>query len=136
MKNLLVSALSFACLVQPVGAGQWQSEENKGIFLHTIQDGTARLELVCDPEKLWIPPEFHVVVSEAGQFLQGNTVEVSTDVETLTVPLSGGSILGREPDVWNSIVAMLAQPGTVSFKAGEQELTFNIEGELTVDCNL
>ena len=137
MKSFAVSAFSFAVLALPVGAGEWQSEENKGIFLHTIQEGTARLELVCDPEGVWLPPEFHVVVTPApGQFLEGTTIEVRSETETQNFPLSGGSIVGREPEVWNKVVATLAKPGPITFSAGGQDVAFTIEGELTADCTI
>lgn len=137
MKSFVVSAFSLAVLALPVGAGEWQSEENKGIFLHTIQEGTARLELVCDPEGVWLPPEFHVVVTPApGQFLEGTTIEVRSETETQTFPLSGGSIVGREPEVWNKVVATLAKPGPITFSAGGQDVAFTIKGELTADCTI
>ena len=137
MKSFVVSALSLAVLALPVGAGQWQSEENKGIFLHTIQEGTARLELVCDPEGIWIPAEYHVVVTPApGHFLEGTTIEGRTETETHTFPLSGGSIVSREPEGWNKVVAILAKPGPITFSAGGQDVSFTIEGELTADCTI
>ena len=137
MKTYVVSAFSFAVLALPVGAGEWQSEENKGIFLHTIQEGTARLELVCDPEGVWLPPEFHVVVTPApGQFLEGTSIEVRTETETQTFPLSGGSIVGREPKIWNKVVATLTKPGPITFSAGGQDVSFTIEGELSADCTI
>lgn len=135
MKSFVISAFFLAILVLPVGAGEWQSKENKGIFLHTIQDGTARLELVCDPEGVWLPPEFHVLVTPApGQFLEGTSIEVRTETESQTFPLSGGSIVGREPEVWNKVVATLAKPGPITFSAGGQDVAFTIEGELAADC--
>lgn len=137
MKRFVVSALALAVLALPVGAGQWQYDENKGIFLHTIQDGTARLELVCDPEGIWIPAEFHVVVTPApGQFLEGTTIEVRTKMGTQTFPLSGGSIVSRDPEVWNKVVETLAKPGPITFSAGGQDVSFTIEGELTADCTI
>ena len=137
MKSFVVSAFSLAVLASPVGAAEWQSAEDKGIFLHTIQDGTARLELVCDPEGAWLPPEFHVVVTPApGQFLEGTTIEVCTETETQTFPLSGGSIVSREPEVWNKVVAILAKSGPITFSAGGQDVAFTIEGELTADCTI
>ena len=137
MKSFAVSAISLVALALPVGAGEWQSAENKGIFLHTIQEGTARLELVCDPEGVWLPPEFHVVVTPAlGQFLEGTSIEVRTETETQTFPLSGGSIVGREPEVWNKVVAILAKPGPITFSAGGQDVAFTIEGDLTADCTI
>ena len=118
-----------------MGAAEWQSAEDKGIFLHTIQEGTARLELVCDPEGAWLPPEFHVVVTPApGQFLEGTTIEVCTETETQTFPLSGGSIVSRDPEVWNKVVATLSKPGPITFSAGGQDVSFNIEDELKADC--
>ena len=137
MKRFIISAFSLAGLAFPVGAGEWKSEEDKGLFLHTIQDGTARLELVCDPEGAWLPPEYHVVVTPApGQFLQGTSIEVRTETETQTFPLSGGSIVGREPEVWNKVVATLAKPGPITFSAGGKDVAFTIEGELTADCTI
>lgn len=137
MKRFIISAFSLAGLALPVVAGEWDSEEDKGIFLHTIQDGTARLELVCDPEGIWIPAEFHVVVTPApGQFLEGATIEVRTEAETQTFPLSGGSIVGRDPEVWNKVVATLAKPGPITFSADGQDVTLTIEGELSADCLL
>ena len=137
MKSFVISALSLAVLALPVDAGEWQSEENKGIFLHTIQEGTARLELVCDPEGVWLPPEFHVVVTPApGQFLEGTSIEVRTETETQTFSLSGGSIVSRDPEVWNKVVATLAKPGPITFSAGGQDVSFTIEDELKADCTI
>lgn len=137
MKRFIISAFSLAGLAFPVGAGEWKSEEDKGLFLHTIQDGRARLELVCDPEGIWIPAEFHVVVTPTpGEFLQGTTIEIRTEVETQTFPLSGGSIVGREPEVWNKVVATLAKPGPITFSAGGKDVAFTIEGELSADCTI
>lgn len=137
MKDVATLIVSLAILALPVGAGEWRSEENKGIFLHTIQNGPARLELVCDPEGIWLPPEFHVVVMPApGQFLEGTTIEVSTETETQTFPLSGGSIVGRDPDVWNNVVATLAKPGPITFSAGGEDVSFTIEDELKADCTI
>lgn len=137
MKSFAISAFSLAVLALSADAGEWQTEENKGIFLHTIQEGTARLELVCDPEGVWLPPEFHVVVTPApGQFLEGTTIEVRTETETQTFPLSGGSIVGREPEIWNKVVATLAKPGPITFSAGGQDVSFTIEGELSADCTI
>ena len=71
MKDFAILISFLAALALPVGAGEWKSEEDKGIFLHTIRGGTARLELVCDPEGVWVPAEFHVVVTpKPGEFLQ------------------------------------------------------------------
>ena len=137
MKNFAAFVLAFAASVLPVSAAQWQSEEVKGIFSHTIQEGSARLELVCDPEGVWLPPEYHVVVTPApGQFLQGTSIEVRTATETQTFPLSGGSIVSSEPEVWNKVVATLAKPGPITFSAGGQDVSFTIEGELTADCTI
>ena len=137
MKSFVVSALSLAVMALPVGAAEWQSVEDKNLFLHTIQDGTARLELVCDPEDAWLPPEYHVVVTPApGQFLEGTTIEVRTETETQTFPLSGGSIVSREPEVWNKVVATLSKPGPITFSAGGQDVSFTIEDELKADCTI
>lgn len=137
MKSFVVSAFSLAILALPVSAAEWQSVEDKGIFLHTIQEGTARLELVCDPEGAWLPPEYHVVVTPApGQFLEGTTIEVRTETETQTFPLSGGSIVSREPEVWNKVVAILAKSGPITFSAGGQDVSFIIEDELKADCTI
>ena len=137
MKSFVLSTLVLAVMPVPVSAAQWQSSENKGLFEYMLQDGTARLELVCDPEGVWLPPEFHVVVTPApGQFLEGTTIEVRSETETQTFPLSGGSIVGREPEVWNKVVATLAKPGPITFSAGGQDVAFTIEGELTADCTI
>ena len=137
MRKFVILAAFLSVLALPVGAGEWKSEENKGIFLHTIQEGTARLELVCDPEGAWLPPEFHVVVTPApGQFLEGTTIEVRTETETQTFPLSGGSIVSRDPEVWNKVVATLAKPGPITFSAGGQDVSFTIEDELKADCTI
>lgn len=137
MKSFVVSALSLAVMALPVGAAEWQSVEDKNLFLHTIQEGTARLELVCDPEGAWLPPEYHVVVTPApGQFLEGTTIEVRTETETQTFPLSGGSVVSREPEVWNKVVATLSKPGPITFSAGGQDVSFTIEDELKADCTI
>lgn len=136
MKSFVVTVLSLATTALPVSAGEWQSSEYKGLFEYTLRDGTARLALVCDPEGIWMPPEFHVVVTDAGQFLQGTKVDVRTETETQTFPLSGGSIVSRDPEVWNKVVATLAKPGPITFSAGGQDVAFTIEGELTADCTI
>jgi len=135
MKSLFAASVALAVSTIPGFAGEWQTEEDKGIFLHTLQEGTARLEMVCDPEGIWMPPEFHVLVTEGGQFMEGNTVEVSTKAETLTYPLSGGSILGATPEVWNQLVSALSEPGTVTFSTPTETVAFNIENRLTADCD-
>jgi hypothetical protein len=134
MKNFATSMLALAASALPVSAAQWQSEEVKGIFSHTVQDGTARLEVVCDPEGLWTPPEFHVVATDSGQFMEGDTVEVRTENETLTYPLSGGSILGETAEEWNKLIAAIGTPGTITFSASGKEITLNIEGSLPANC--
>jgi hypothetical protein len=134
MKNFATSILALAASALPVSAAQWQSEEVKGIFSHTVQDGTARLEVVCDPEGLWTPPEFHVVATDSGQFMEGDTVEVRTENETLTYPLSGGSILGETAEEWNKLIAAIGTPGTITFSASGKEITLNIEGSLPANC--
>lgn len=134
MKNFATSILAVAASALPVSAAQWQSEEVKGIFSHTVQDGTARLEVVCDPEGLWTPPEFHVVATDSGHFMEGDTVEVRTETETLTYPLSGGSILGETAEEWNELIAAIGTPGTITFSASGKEVTLNIEGSLSADC--
>ena len=137
MKSIVVTVLFLTATAPPVSAAQWQSTEDKGLFEYTLQDGTARLELVCDPEGVWLPPEFHVVVTPApGQFLEGTTIEVRTETETQTFPLSGGSIVGREPEAWNKVVATLAKPGPITFSAGGQDVSFKIEDELKADCTI
>ena len=137
MKKSVMAALALAVTALPLSAAQWKVTEDKGLLEYTIQEGTARLELVCDPEGVWLPPEFHVVVTPApGQFLEGTTIEVRSETETQTFPLSGGSIVGREPEVWNKVVATLAKPGPITFSAGGQDVAFTIEGELTADCTL
>ena len=135
MKSFFAASLALAVSTVPSFAGQWQTEEDKGIFLHSLQEGTARLEMVCDPDGIWLPPEFHVLVTDGGQFMEGNTVEVSTEAETLTYPLSGGSILGATPEVWNQLVTALSKPGTVTFSTETETVAFNIENSLTADCN-
>ena len=135
MKKSVTAVLALAATALPLSAAQWKVTEDKGLLEYTIQEGTARLELVCDPERVWLPPEFHLVVTPAaGQFLQGTTIEVRTETETQTFPLSGGSIVGREPDMWNKVVATLAKPGPITFSAGGQDVAFTIEGELSADC--
>ncbi|WP_265501265.1 hypothetical protein [Paracoccus beibuensis] len=134
MKIFAASMLALGASVLPVSAAQWQSEEVKGIFSHTVQDGTARLEVVCDPEGLWTPPEFHVVATENGRFMEGDTVEVRTDAKTMTYSLSGGSILGETAEEWNELIAAIGKPGTITFSATGKEVTFNIEGSLPADC--
>ena len=52
MKSFVVSAFSLAVLALPVGAAEWQSAEDKGIFLHTIQEGTAVLNWCAIPRAL------------------------------------------------------------------------------------
>jgi len=134
MKNFATAILALAASALPVSAAQWQSEEVKGIFSHTIQDGTARLEVVCDPEGLWTPPEFHVVATDSGRFMEGDTVEVRTETETLTYPLSGGSILGETAEEWNELIAAIGTPGTITFSASGKEVTLNVEGSLPANC--
>lgn len=137
MKSFVVTVLSLAGAAIPVSAAQWQSTEDKGLFEYTLQEGTARLELVCDPEGAWLPPEFHVVVTPApGQFLEGTTIEVRTETETQTFPLSGGSIVSRDPEVWNKVVETLAKPGPITFSASGQDVSFTIEDELKADCTI
>lgn len=64
MKSFFAASLALAVSTVPSFAGQWQTEEDKGIFLHSLQEGTARLEMVCDPDGIWLPPEFHVLVTD------------------------------------------------------------------------
>lgn len=134
MKDFATSILALAASALPISAAQWQSEEVKGIFSHTVQDGTARLEVVCDPEGLWTPPEFHVVATDSGQFMEGDTVEVRTETEALTYPLSGGSILGETAEEWNELIAAIETPGTITFTASGKEVILTIEGSLPANC--
>lgn len=134
MKSCLVADLALVLSTVPALAGQWKTEEDKGIFLHSVQQGRARLEMVCDPDGIWLPPEFHVLVTDAGAVLDGTTVEVRTDTETLSYPLSGGAILGATPEGWNRLVAALSHPGTMSFSTASRTVSFDIENSLTADC--
>lgn len=134
MNRIAIAAIIAASTAFPAVAAQWQEEQDKGIFLYTLHEGTARLEMVCDPEGLWTPPEFHVVATDGGQFLEGDTVEVKTADGSETFPLSGGSILGATPEVWNSLVEMLITPGTVTFSAGGKEVPFAIDSAIETNC--
>lgn len=134
VKSAVAAAVMLLMPASTAGAAEWQTVEDKGIFLHSLRDGSAKLEMVCDPDELWSPPEFHVLVTDGGHFLEGDVVEFRAGDEALKYPLSGGSIVGVNADEWNALVAVLSRPGSVSFSAAGIEIKLKVEGALRADC--
>lgn len=136
----MIRILGIAAIAGAMGgaasAATWVASQDKGLAVYALQDGTARIDMVCDPEGLWTTPEYHVVVTDGGSFLTGNTIEVSDGPQTLTFPLSGGSILGATAKVedWNNLVTMLTTPGPVHFTAGSKTVSLTIDAPVNATC--
>lgn len=124
---------STASAVMAQGA-TWDASENRGLKLYTASQGSVKASLVCDPDNLWEPAEYHLQVQSSGAVLPGNSVTVSAGEESVTVPLSGGAILSNDRESWNKILAMLAAPGKVTFAAGDVQVQLDFASETTLNC--
>lgn len=134
MNKLKIAAVLLSCMAVPALAADWQAGEDKGLLVYDLQDGATRVKLVCDPEGIWSTPSYHVTPSEGGATLEGTSVEVTAGEKTVTVPLSGGSILGTDKTVWNDLMPMLTTPGTVTFAAAGKALTVEVSSAVTANC--
>lgn len=134
MKTLTIAAAMLVSMAAPSIAADWTSGEDKGLRFYDLQDGASRVLLVCDPDGVWSPPSYHVTPSEAGVTLSGTSVDVTAGEKTLTLPLSGGSILGQDKDAWNELLPLLTTPGTVSFAAAGKVFTVEVSGAIDTNC--
>lgn len=134
MNRMTIAAALLSCMALPSFAAQWKSGEDKGLLVYDLQDGAARVKLVCDPEGVWTTPAYHVTPSEAGATLEGTSVEVKAGEKALTLPLSGGSILGADQESWNELLPMLTTPGTVSFAASGKVITVEVSDAVATNC--
>lgn len=134
MRRLTIAAVLLSSMAVPSFAASWQSGEDKGLKVYDLQDGATRVKLVCDPEGVWETPAYHVTPSEAGATLEGTSVEVKAGEKAVTLPLSGGSILGTDKESWNELLPMLTTPGTVSFAASGKVFTVEVSDAVATNC--
>ncbi|MCY1741017.1 hypothetical protein [Ensifer sp. SL37] len=134
IRNAIATTL-FLAVASPCVAGQWVKSDDKGLSVYNLRDGQKQINMACDPEALWDPPEYHVTVSDGRTFLAGDRAEVKSGRETITLPLSGDSFLaGKDTKHWNKLVAMLTKPGTVTFRDGKSEIAVKIDAAIKNDC--
>lgn len=133
MKAIIAAAIVVATCGM-ASANEWSAKDDKGLKVYNLRDGSATLDLVCDPDNLWEPPEYHLVVKQGGNILDGSSVEIKKGEEALTMPLSGGSILSTDRDGWNKLIELLSQPGLIEFHAGENTVALNATSALTSGC--
>lgn len=138
MKVILGLAALAAVTAGAASGAVWEASQDKGLQIYGLRDGTASIEMVCDPEGIWTTPEYHVVVTESGTFMTGNNIEVSDGAQLLSFPLSGGSILGSTTNAeeWNNLVDLLTTPGTLSFTAGTKSVSLTNDATLSAACAL
>ena len=133
MKVLYVlAAVALAC--GPAAAADWKSSEDKGLKLYRLVDGANRLDLVCDPEGLWEPPEFHLFLSPSGSILNGASLTATKDEESVTLPLVAGAVVSRQPDLWNKLIGMISEPGTVTFISDATSVAITFDASREGDC--
>lgn len=135
--NPMKAIIAAAILIGTCGmasANEWSAKDDKGLKVYNLRDGSATVDLVCDPDNLWEPPEYHLVVKQSGNVLDGSTVEIRKGEEALTMPLSGGSILSTDREGWNKLIELLSQPGLIEFAAGGNTVALNAANALTSDC--
>ena len=113
---------------------RWDADDRRGLKLFTASQGSVKVSLVCDPDNLWEPAEYHLQAHSNGAVLPGNSVTVSAGEESVTVPLSGGSILSNDRESWNKILVMLESPGKVRFAAGNVQVQLDLADEATLNC--
>ncbi len=133
MKVLYVlAAVAMAC--GPAAAAEWKSSEDKGLRLYSLIDGSARLDLVCDPEGLWEPAEFHLSVIPSGAVLTGSSLTATKGDESVTLPVASGAVLGRDAEAWNKLIGMISEPGTVTFESDATSVSITFDAAREGDC--
>ena len=118
----------------PASAAEWKSSEDKGLKLYSLVEGANRLDLVCDPEGLWEPAEFHLFFSPSGSVLTGASLTVTKDDESVTLPVVAGAVVGRQPDLWNKLIGMISEPGTVTFESDAISAAITFDSAREGDC--
>lgn len=116
-------------------AADWSAADDKGLKTYTLAEAETRLELVCDPDLLWEPPEFHLVVKRNGEVLDGPTLTAAKDAESVTLTLTGGAVVAQDRDAWNKLIALISNPGTVSFEAEGESFSVTFDDHREGNCS-
>lgn len=130
----IYAAMIFAATCSAASAGEWSSQDDKGLKVYSLHDGAVAVDLVCDPDSLWEPPEYHLVVKHGGAVLDGESVRVQKGDEAVTLPMAGGSILSTDRDGWNKVIELVSEPGTIEFQAAGQAVAIEAESGLVSEC--
>lgn len=133
--KLIVATAVFAMTSGMAMAATWSHEDDKGLQIYTLVDGETRLELVCDPDKLWEPAEFHLIMKRNGTVIEDATVTASKGESSVTLPMMGGAVVAQDKDAWEQLVGLMSEAGTVSFQAGTHAFSVAFDAQREGNCS-
>lgn len=127
MKKIICSTLIIAAALGSASGKEWSQNTVKGLQVFEFHEGTANLNLVCDPEGIWEPAEFHLLLTRSGQTLEGSSVSVTKGKSSLSLPLTGGAVLSTDQAAWNGLIDLLsdAGQGAITFSSDSASITIN-----------
>lgn len=131
LKPITVFAFLTAA-AQAAAATGWTTTSDKGIELHQIAADHVQVTIVCDPNGVWEPAEFHMTIKVGGAAIPAGKASISSGEATADLQVyDGGNIV--KTDTWPELMAVFQSNEEKHLAYGNQAVNFVIPA-FTADC--